>query len=89
MPAWEREAETVKGEKSLHGYLDLLTWQSRRILLIPEGNNCRNTVVRRVSIMEGYRLAGKTLHGRETMMAFRRNRKSGRQRRPVARDKVQ
>ena len=23
--------------------------------------------------MEGYRLAGKSLHGRETMMAFRRN----------------
>ena len=74
--AWEREAVTVKDERRPDGYLDLLTWQSRRILLIPEEDDCGNTVVRRVSIMEGYRLAGKTLHGRETMMAFRRNRRS-------------
>ena len=44
--AWEREAETVKDERRPDGYLDLLTWQSRRILLIPEEDDCGNTVVR-------------------------------------------
>ena len=77
MPAWERKAETVKGERSLDGYLDLLTWQSRRILLIPEEGDCGDIVVRMVTIKEGNRLAGKTLHGRETMMAFRRNLRAG------------
>ena len=58
------------------GYLDLLTWQSRRILLVPEEGDRGNTVVRGVAITEGFRIAGATLHGRETMMAFRRNRRA-------------
>ena len=77
MPAWEREYETAREERNPDGYLDLLTWQSRRILLMPEEDDCGNTVVRKVAITEGYRLAGTTLYGRETMMAFRQNRRAG------------
>ena len=77
MPAWEREYETAREERSPDGYLDLLTWQSRRILLMPEEDDFGNTVVRKVAITEGYRIAGTTLYGRETMMAFRQNRRAG------------
>lgn len=35
-PNWERDDSLRIGERRLHGYLDLLTWQSRCIRLIPE-----------------------------------------------------
>lgn len=35
LPAWERDAPTAPAERIPDGYVDLLTWQSRRILLLP------------------------------------------------------
>jgi CRISPR system Cascade subunit CasA len=41
-PAWERDDEPKPADRRYDGYLDLLTWQSRRIKLVaerdPEGN---------------------------------------------------
>ena len=34
-PAWERDEPTAPSERRPNGYVDLLTWQSRRILLVP------------------------------------------------------
>ena len=36
LPAWEREGETRPEDRVPDGYIDLLTWQSRRIRLQPE-----------------------------------------------------
>jgi CRISPR type I-E-associated protein CasA/Cse1 len=42
-PAWERESNICKpGERSCNGYLDLLTWQSRCVSLIPERGGVRH-----------------------------------------------
>ncbi len=35
-PAWERDEETTTADRRYDGYLDLLTWQSRRVKLVPE-----------------------------------------------------
>jgi len=36
MPAWERDSLPEPGPRAARGYLDLLTWQSRCVRLIPE-----------------------------------------------------
>ncbi len=73
-PAWERDEETRPEDRHPKGYLDLLTWQSRRIRLFPETSPAGETVVRRVAIMKGYQFpAVDERHGRETMLAFRKN----------------
>ena len=42
-PAWERDANIRKpGERVCNGYLDLLTWQSRCISLVPEPGGVRH-----------------------------------------------
>jgi CRISPR system Cascade subunit CasA len=72
MPAWERDEPTRAQDRSPAGYLDLLTWQSRRIRLFPEATDGR-VVVRRVVIMKGYQLPDGFLPSKkETMVAFRR-----------------
>jgi CRISPR system Cascade subunit CasA len=53
LPAWERDEETHPGGRIPSGYVDLLTWQSRSLLLIAEPNS----MVRRVVIAEGARFA--------------------------------
>lgn len=72
-PAWERG--TPKGvDRPPDGYLDLLTWQSRRILLLPRQDGS----VQRVVIVRGDQFPeGVSLHGRETMLSFTRNVKLG------------
>jgi CRISPR system Cascade subunit CasA len=35
-PAWERSDETKPEDRRYDGYLDLLTWQSRRVKLVPD-----------------------------------------------------
>jgi len=40
-PAWERDAPTRLRERKCTGYLDLLTWQSRRVRLLPEDRGVR------------------------------------------------
>jgi CRISPR system Cascade subunit CasA len=74
--AWERDGETKAEDRLPVGYLDLLTWQSRRILLIPEtGHNC-STVVSGVVIMKGNQFPDEWAYRRrEPMVAFRASKK--------------
>ena len=74
LPAWEREGETRPEDRVPDGYIDLLTWQSRRIRLQPEPGKDGGSVVKNVVIMKGYQPpVGFNLHGKETMLAFKRN----------------
>ncbi len=73
IPAWERDDDTQPEERMPDGYIDLLTWQSRRIRLEPSEALGGNTVIQRVVIMDGYRTPDHILHDRETMVAFRRS----------------
>jgi CRISPR system Cascade subunit CasA len=74
LPAWERDGETRPEDRVPGGYIDLLTWQSRRIRLQPEPREDGRTVVKNVVIMKGYQPPEDfNLHGRETMLAFKRN----------------
>ncbi|MBI2321915.1 MAG: type I-E CRISPR-associated protein Cse1/CasA [Chloroflexi bacterium] len=71
LPAWERNEETTVGERRPAGYLDLLTWQCRRLLLRPESTGDGRIVIREVVVRKGEQFPrGFLLHGRETMLAF-------------------
>lgn len=73
IPSWEREVETEAIERLPDGYVDLLTWQSRRIVLEPETDESGKTVVRNTVIMRGYSFPKTVaMHAKETMMAFRK-----------------
>lgn len=79
-PAWERTADTEEQERRPSGYLDLLTWQSRRVRLIPEsGGDDGGTVVRFAAIRQGYWFPSDFYRSdAETMVAFRvRDKASG------------
>lgn len=77
LPAWERDDETVAGDRFPTGYLDLLTWQSRRILLHPEPDTAGHVMVRSVVIMKGTQFPESfSLYEKEPMFAFRRNLKA-------------
>jgi len=77
-PAWERQASVTPAERHPDGYLDLLTWQSRRVLLVPERDG-GSVVVRKVIVMKGYQFPdGADLHGKETMVAFQKREKAQR-----------
>lgn len=69
-PAWE-QGPPARGTRRVRGYLDLLTWQFRRIQLLqdPDGT------VRRAVIMDGWALPSHLeLSKHETMVAYRRAR---------------
>lgn len=72
LPAWEREGDIVVGERAPRGYLDLLTWQGRRIRLEP-GVGCEgNLRVTRAVIMKGEQLPDDwDPRQSETMLAYR------------------
>jgi CRISPR system Cascade subunit CasA len=72
VPAWER-IEPVKAEdREPNGYIDLLTWQSRRVRLQPSLNRDDNICVKHVVIMKGNQFPdGFQLQGKETMVAFK------------------
>lgn len=73
-PAWERDEPTRPLDRHPDGYLDLLTWQSRRIRLAQTVGANGTPSVARVVIMKGYQFpSADERHGRETMMAFRHN----------------
>lgn len=66
LPAWEQEPPAAI-PRLPHGYLDLLTWQSRRVLLFPGDDG----LVREVAIMAGYRFPqGMGIESYETMAAY-------------------
>lgn len=71
LPAWERDASAGRTDRIPTGYLDLLTWQTRRIRLWPEEQG-DTTVVCWVTLLRGCQFpAGYMLHGREPMVAYR------------------
>jgi len=73
LPAWEREEETLAQDRWPRGYLDYLTWQSRRIRLHPELDGER-LVVRKVVIMKGNQFPdGFNTRQMETMVAYRKD----------------
>jgi CRISPR system Cascade subunit CasA len=76
-PVWDRDGETAPRDRKLAGYLDLLTWQSRRIRLRPDVNQHGDLSVCTVVMMKGEQfLDGFVRHGNETMVAFTRNAKA-------------
>ena len=69
--AWERDTAAQGVERSVTGPVDLLTWQSRRVLLLPEGGD-GGTVVRQVISKQGDDLpAGWKNWEVEPMVAYR------------------
>jgi len=73
-PAWESERLPSGLDREPDGYVDYLTWQSRRVRLLPErvGNQ---VFVRHVVSMKGDQFpdAGVTIPRYEQMVAFRRS----------------
>lgn len=75
-PAWERDDEPRPADRRYDGYLDLLTWQSRRVKLVaerdPEGNLLG---VSGVVAMKGFQLPDEYWRFHyETMVGFLRAR---------------
>lgn len=78
LPAWERGLPVAQPRQP-DGYLDLLTWQSRRIRLIPGADG----QVSRMVLMEAFRFPpGYTVRGRETMVSYRTLRDAPRNQEP-------
>lgn len=68
-PAWERDEPVFVTERVPDGWVDLLTWQSRRILLRPAQTSAPRAT--EVALMQGYRLAADfDLSAAETMVAY-------------------
>lgn len=60
LPVWERQNDTAGSARYTTGYIDLLTWPSRCIRLIPENiDGC--TVVRKVFFSQGVELLDQAL----------------------------
>ena len=70
-PGWEGDEPTTSGDRMPNGYLDLLTWQSRRIRLEPVRGSSGSLVVQRVVLMKGNQFpVDFERRGKETMVAF-------------------
>ncbi|MHB1424625.1 MAG: type I-E CRISPR-associated protein Cse1/CasA [Gemmataceae bacterium] len=75
-PAWERDDETKQVDRRYDGYVDLLTWQSRRVKLVAERDREGNLLgVSGVVTMKGYQLPDNYWrYHYETMVGFVRAR---------------
>lgn len=72
--AWERDTPARAETRWPDGYVDLLTWQARRVRLCPEDDGAGDTVVRSAVLMMGYQFpASWQSAGREPMLAFVKN----------------
>lgn len=71
-PAWEQPSAEGPTERAPHGYLDLLTWQSRAVLLIAEATAQGHEVLHAIIMKLHQFPAGYALERRETMVAFKR-----------------
>jgi CRISPR system Cascade subunit CasA len=75
LAAWEREEEVTTAARVPGGFVDLLTWQSRRVLLEPTPDATGAWVVRRAVVMKGESIAPAfERRNRETMFSFRQRR---------------
>lgn len=76
-PAWERDGPTVPADRAPRGYLDYLTWQSRRVRLFPSVAEDGRVVVRAAATMKGFQFPdGFERRSVETMVGFVRNAKA-------------
>jgi CRISPR system Cascade subunit CasA len=72
-PAWEDTEPVTATTREPLGYLDLLTWQSRRIRLTPQTDEAGRILVKQAVVMAGYSFKeGFERNSRETMIAFQR-----------------
>jgi len=72
-PAWEMDDPHTPERSVPLGYLDYLTWQNRRILLLPEANS-GGIRVRQMTVAPGLRLDAGVL---DTMKHYRKDEKRG------------
>ncbi len=76
-PVWERDDEPTALPRYPAGYLDLLTWQSRRVHLFPETDERGRVVVKRAAAMKGHPFPpGFERRAIETMTPFSHNEKA-------------
>ncbi len=70
LPSWEREESARVCERGPSGWLDLLTWQSRRIRLLPSGDP-KTPVVPKVAVLKGETVTDNfDPHGKDSMLAW-------------------
>jgi len=68
LPAWEHDQPTRRDTRRPRGYLDLLTWQSRQVLLFRDEDG----LVRKAVRLEGWRLPDdEPVESKETMVSYR------------------
>lgn len=72
-PAWEKDDPHQPVRQIPDGYLDYLTWQNRRVLLIPEGEE-NTPVVRQMTMAPGLRLEATIL---DPMKLYRTGKEEG------------
>lgn len=73
LPAWERSEPTIRGSRLPDGPVDLLTWQSRRVLVEPEQEVSGKLIVRRSAVLAGFSFPDNMeIHTKETMRAFKK-----------------
>lgn len=76
-PCWERDEVVRPADRFPEGYLDLLTWQSRRLRLHPLLEADGKVVISRAVLMKGYQFPDDfTRSNKETMVAFRKRLKA-------------
>lgn len=73
-PCWEQEDPFQPAREFPRGYLDYLTWQNRRILLLPSRNSEGKTVVREITVAPALRLDGSVL---DPMKHYRKDEQRG------------
>jgi CRISPR system Cascade subunit CasA len=84
-PAWERAGKTESKDRVPDGYLDLLTWQARRVLLVPEQDAGGNVVVRAAVLFKGYQFPTDFYQdSAETMVPYRKVQKPAPGQKPFA-----
>lgn len=73
LPAWEMDDPFRPARSRPRGYLDYLTWQNRRVLLLPEATPS-GTLVRQMTMAPGLRLHSSVVN---PMAHYRRHEKLG------------
>ena len=73
LPAWEQHSPAQAADRYPYGYLDLLTWHSRRLLCVPSPDRDGVPVVKKAVVARGWQFpAGFELRTRETMVPYQK-----------------